>query len=170
MPPTALVLLIGASGSGKSTLAARHFSVDAVISSDRLRGMIGRNESDQRVNEAVFQRLHQWVDDRLRTGALAIVDATNTEWMGRAQLVRIARRYGRPVVAIVLDLPAEICLARNSGRSRTVKASVVRRQVAEIRRDVGSLDLEGFDTVHVLRSAAEADQVGVHIAGGSRRT
>lgn len=167
VPPTALVLLIGAAGSGKSTLAARHFSAEAIVSSDQLRAVIGRDESDQTVNEAVFQRLHQWVDHRLRAGALAIVDATNTEWIGRVELLRIARRYGRPAVALVLDLPAETCMARNWGRSRTVKPSVVRRQVAEIRRDVGRLDLEGFGSVHVLRSTAEIDQVRVRIADGT---
>jgi len=164
LPASALVLLIGASGSGKSTFAAKHFPMDAVVSSDQLRERIAGRESDQRRNETVFQELHRLVDDRLRAGALAVVDATNTDWMGRAELLRIARRYGRPAAAIVLDLPTELCLVRNANRSRMVRAGVVRRQVADIRRDLDRLDLEGFATVHVLHSAVEVDHAQVRFA------
>ncbi|TMB65167.1 MAG: phosphatase, partial [Chloroflexi bacterium] len=52
LPPAALVLLIGASGSGKSTFASRHFDADAVVSSDRLRGLVAGDESDQRATDA----------------------------------------------------------------------------------------------------------------------
>lgn len=166
MPASALVLLIGASGSGKSTFAAKHFPMDAVVSSDQLRGSMTGRESDQRRNESVFQQLHGLVDERLRAGALAVVDATNTDWMGRAELLHIARRYRRPAAAIVLDIPTELCLARNAARARVVQAGVVRRQVADIRRDLDRVDLEGFAAVHVLHSAAEVDQARVRLAGG----
>lgn len=166
LPASALVLLIGASGSGKSTFAARHFPMDVVVSSDQLRGSITGRESDQRRNDTVFQQLHGRVDERLRAGALAVVDATNTDWMGRAELLLIARRYGRPAAAIVLDLPTELCLARNAERDRVVRADVVRRQVADIRRDLDRLDLEGFASVHVLHSAVEVDQARVRLYHG----
>lgn len=163
VPRSALVLLVGASGSGKSTFAARHFPPVAVVSSDRLRGSVSGNESNQGQNEAVFQLLHEWVDQRLRAGALAVVDATNTDWMDRASLLEIARRNQRPAVAIVFDLSVEVCLARNSSRSRTVRPAVVRRQSVAIRRDLGRLDLEGFAMVQILHSPEEVDQVQARI-------
>ena len=47
IPEFALVLLVGASGTGKSTFAARHFLPTEVVSSDRARGWIADDETDQ---------------------------------------------------------------------------------------------------------------------------
>ena len=166
VPATALVLLIGAAGSGKSTFAARHFAPGAVISSDQLRALIGASESDQRANEDVFERLQTFVQDRLAAGVLTVIDATNTDWMRRAELIRMARRYGRQVIAVVFDLPSEICVSRIAARSRTVGAAVVRRQVADVRRDRERLDLEGFAAIYVLASTNQAEHVIVEIKKG----
>src|SRR3979409_707461 len=87
IPAGALVLLIGPSGSGKSTFAARHFCVGAVISSDRLRGLLAGNEADQRVTDAAFRQLDRWVDARLEAGGLALGAATNLDWMRAGDLV-----------------------------------------------------------------------------------
>jgi protein phosphatase len=162
VPNRALVMLIGAAASGKSTFAARHFVADSIVSSDRLRAAVTGPPSD----EVVFAELHRLVEARLDDGLLAVVDATNTDWMWRAQLLADARRYGRPAIAIVFDLPLDICLARNTARSRTVPASVIPRQVADVTRDVERLDLEGFAAVHVLRSVADVDAVALKIEEG----
>jgi predicted kinase len=166
IPAGALVLLIGPSGSGKSTFAARHFDVSAVISSDRLRGLLAGDEAEQRVTDAAFRRLDGWVDARLEAGALAVVDATNLDWMRRGDLVGRARQHGRPSVAIAFDVPLDLCLARSAARHRRVRAGIIRRQHDELRQSLDRLDLEGFHVVHVLRSDAEADRVGVQIEKG----
>lgn len=166
VPDGGLVLLIGASGSGKSTFAARHFDADAVISSDRLRGALAGDETDQRATDAAFRRLDQWLDARLGAGALAVVDATNVEWTRRSELIRRARHHGRPAIAIVFDLPLDLCLARNAARPRTVRAAVIRRQHDGLRRDLDRLDLEGFSAVHLLRTEAQLDQLAVKIEKG----
>jgi protein phosphatase len=166
IPPTALVMLVGAAASGKSTFAARHFAAESVVSSDGLRQALAGDEADQWPNAAVFDRLQQWVDTRLTAGALAVIDATNTDWMWRAELLRLARLQGRPAIAIVFNLPLEVCLARNATRSRTVRASVIRRQVDDVGRDGDRLDLEGFAAIHVFRSVAEVDAVVVKIEKG----
>ena len=114
-------------------------------------------------DDVVFATLHRRVQARLASGLLVVVDATNTDWMWRAQLVADARPYGRPSMAIVFNLPADVCLARNAARARTVPASVIRRQVADVTRDVERLDLEGFAAVHVLGSAADVDAVTLEI-------
>jgi predicted kinase len=158
VPSGALVLLIGASGSGKSTFASRHFDAGAVGSSDRLRGEVRGDEGDQQATDAAFARLHEWLEARLAAGTLAVVDATNVEWMRRAELITRARHHGRPAIAIVLDLPLERCLARNTARPRMVRAAVIRRQHDELRRSLDRLDLEGFSAVHVLRTEAEIER------------
>src|SRR6202165_6135266 len=71
IPAGALFLLIGPSVSGKSTFAARHFDASAVISSDRLRGLLAGDEAEQRVTDAAFKRLDGWVGARLEAGAPA---------------------------------------------------------------------------------------------------
>ena len=162
VPTDALVVLIGAAGSGKSTFAGHHFVPDCVVSSDRLRAEIRGAPSD----DVVFAELHRQVQGRLAGGHLAVVDATNTDWMWRAQLVADARVYRRPAMAIVFNLAAEVCLARNAARALTVPASIIRRQVADVTRDVERLDLEGFAAVHVLRSAADVDAVTLELEEG----
>src|SRR6202165_847210 len=107
IPNAALVLLIGASGSGKSTFAARHFDSDAVVSSDRLRAVVAGDEGDQQATDAAFDWLRAWVDARLAAGSLAVVDATNVEWMRRTELISRARRPGRPSIALALEPPAD---------------------------------------------------------------
>jgi protein phosphatase len=166
VPEAALVLLIGASGSGKSTFAARHFETDTVVSSDRLRGALAGDEADQQATDAAFRRLHEWLDVRLKAGTLAVVDATNVEWMRRAELISRARQHGRPAIAIVLDMPLELCLARNAARRRSVGAAVIRRQHEELRRSLDRLDLEGFSAVHMRRSEAEIERAVVQIEKG----
>src|SRR2546421_12326007 len=110
VPTDALVVLIGAAGSGKSTFAGRHFVSDCVVSSDRLRAEMTGAPTDA----VVFVELHRRVQARLDGGRLAVVDATNTDWMWRAQLVADARANGRPAMAIVFNLPADVCLARHA--------------------------------------------------------
>ncbi len=166
VPPRALVILIGAAGSGKSTFALRHFDAESVVSADGLRRTLSGDESDQRKNRLVFDRLHRWVDARLSAGLLAVVDATNTDWIGRAALIRGARHDQRPAIAIVFDLPLELCLARNAARTRTVRAAVIRRQHDELRRSVDRLDLEGFGAIYILRSELDVEQAVVQIEKG----
>ena len=162
VPAGALVLLIGAAASGKSTFAAAHFVAEAVVSSDALRAQLSEPAPD----DIVFATLHREVQSRLAAGLVTVIDATNIDWMWRAELIADARRYRGLAIAIVFNLPLDVCLARNAARSRKVPASVIRRQVADLTRDVGRLDLEGFAAVHVLRSAADVDVVRVDIKKG----
>jgi protein phosphatase len=166
LPQAALVLLIGASGSGKSTFAARCFAPDAVVASDQLRGLVSGDEGDQQATAAAFGRLHQWLEARLAAGMLAVVDATNTDWMRRADLIGHAARQGRRAIAIAFDLPLELCLLRNAARPRMVRAAVIRRQSEELRRDLHRLDLEGFRAVYVYRTEDEIGKVVVQVEKG----
>jgi protein phosphatase len=162
VPTGALVVLIGAAASGKSTFAAAQFVADCVVSSDRLRAEMTAAPSDN----VVFAELHRRLQARLAAGLVAIVDATNTDWMWRAELLADANRHGRPAIAIVFNLPLDVCLSRNAARSRTVPASVIRRQVADVTRDVDRLDLEGFAAVYVMRSVADVETIALEIEEG----
>ena len=63
LPAPCLVVLVGASSSGKSTWAAHDVSRDSeIVSSDRLRGIVGAGEDDQQAGTAAFSILEQIVD------------------------------------------------------------------------------------------------------------
>lgn len=164
IPDPSLVVLVGAAGAGKSTFAARHFTAEEILSSDAFRAIVGRGESDQAATPTAFAALHRELARRLDAGRLSVVDATNVERHARIALVRRAQDASVAAVAIVLDLPPRLVLARNSARpARIVNPAVVRRHLAILRRaiDRGLFEQEGFDVVYRIREAAEADAVEI---------
>ncbi|MGV9579109.1 polynucleotide kinase-phosphatase [Streptomyces sp. NPDC003509] len=158
-----LVVLVGASGSGKSTFARRHFKPTEIISSDFCRGLVADDENDQSASGDAFDVLHYIAGKRLAAGRLTVVDATNVQPESRKQLVQLARRYDVLPIAIVLDLPEEVCQARNAARPDRagMPRHVVQRHRRELRRSLRGLEREGFRKVHVLRTEEEADTAEV---------
>ncbi|WP_069169287.1 polynucleotide kinase-phosphatase [Streptomyces griseus] len=153
-----LVVLVGASGSGKSTFARQHFRPTEIVSSDFCRGLVADDENDQSASRDAFEVLHYIVGKRLAAGRLTVVDATNVQPESRKQLVRLARQYDVLPIAIVLDLPEEVCRARNSTRPdrADMPRHVVQRHRRELHRSLRGLEREGFRKVHVLRTEEEA--------------
>ncbi|MFI6897068.1 polynucleotide kinase-phosphatase [Streptomyces sp. NPDC050256] len=158
-----LVVLIGASGSGKSTFARGHFKPTEIISSDFCRGLVADDENDQSASRDAFDVLHYIAGKRLAAGRLTVVDATNVQSESRRQLVQLAREHDVLPIAIVLDLPEEVCLARNAGRPdrADMPRHVVQRHRRELRRSLRGLEREGFRKVHILRTEEEAEHAEV---------
>jgi protein phosphatase len=162
IPELCLVVLVGISGSGKSTFARAHFKPTEVISSDFCRGLVADDENDQSATTDAFDVLHYIAGKRLAAGRLTVVDATNVQRDARAPLVALAREHDVLPVAIVLNLPESVCAARNAARpDRDFGAHVLRRQHAELRKSLRSLQREGFRTVHVLGSPDEVAAASV---------
>ncbi len=162
IPDLCLVVLIGASGSGKSTFARKHFLPTQVLSSDYFRGLVADDENDQSASAAAFEALHFVAGKRLDAGRTTVVDATNVQRSDRARLIELAREHDVLPVAIVLDTPEEVCLARNASRpDRDFGAHVVRRHRAALRKSLKHLGKEGFKRVHVLRGQSEVDEAVV---------
>lgn len=158
-----LVVLIGASGSGKSTFARKHFKPTEIVSSDFCRGLVADDENDQSASRDAFDVLHYIAGKRLAAGRLTVVDATNVQAESRKQLVQLAREHDVLPIAVVLDLPEEVCLARNAKRPdrADMPRHVVQRHRRELRRSLRGLEREGFRKVHVLRTEEEADSAEV---------
>jgi len=172
LPADALVLLIGAAGSGKSTLAARLFPSGAILSSDAIRAELTGDQTDQTMNTIVFRILHERADRRLAAGLLTVVDATNVTASARRPLHRLAAVHDRPVVAVVLDLPPALCVARNATRSgRVVPEAAVHRQLRALRHALEREELaaEGLTRMIVLTTPAgiEGLSVGLTKPGGA---
>jgi protein phosphatase len=158
IPKLSIVVLIGPSGSGKSTFARRHFLPTEVLSSDACRGLVSDNENDQEATKDAFAVLHYVAAKRLVRGKLTVVDATNVQPESRAPLVALARQYHCLPVAIVLDVPEDLCHTRNRDRpDRTFGPHVIRQQRSQLKRSLKTLKREGFRYVFVLDSLEEVE-------------
>ena len=158
-----LVVLIGATGSGKSTFAARHFRPTEVLSSDFCRGLVSDDENDQSATTDAFDVLHYIAGKRLAAGRRTVVDATSVQPESRRQLIRLAREHDVLPIAIVLDVPEQVCAERNAARPdrAALPRHVIQRHQRELRRSLRGLEREGFRKVHVLRGTAEIDAAQV---------
>ncbi|GGZ37135.1 polynucleotide kinase-phosphatase [Streptomyces poonensis] len=158
-----LVVLVGASGSGKSTFARRHFRPTEVISSDFCRGLVSDDENDQSATKDAFDVLHYIAGKRLAAGRRTVVDATSVQPDARRQLIDLAKRHDVLPIAIVLDVPEEVCAERNAARAdrADMPRRVVQRHTRELRRSLRHLEREGFRKVHVLRGVEEVENATV---------
>ena len=162
VPDMSLVVLIGASGSGKSTFAHRHFPSTSVLSSDYFRGLVADDENDQSASGDAFDALHYVAGKRLARGRITVIDATNVQPASRASLIKIAREHHVLPIAIVLDMPESLCVARNAARAdRDFGDHVIRRHRGDLKRSLRSLQREGFRRVFVLRTPEEVDAAEV---------
>jgi protein phosphatase len=158
-----LVVLVGASGSGKSTFARRHFRATEVISSDFCRGLVSDDENDQSATRDAFDVLHYIAGKRLAAGRRTVVDATSVQSDARRALIDLARAHDVLPIAVVLDVPEEVCAARNAARTdrADMPRRVIARHIRELRRSLRQLEREGFRKVHVLRGVEEIENATV---------
>jgi protein phosphatase len=160
IPERSLILLIGASGSGKSTFARKHFRPSEIVSSDNCRLMVADDEADQDATADAFDVLRCIAAKRLSRGRLTVIDATNVQPEARQRLLELARQFEFKPVAIVLNLPEEICLAQSTTRpGRIVRADVIRAQLADLRQSLSTLLLEGFYQVHSLTAPEDIEAI-----------
>ncbi|MHC6625755.1 polynucleotide kinase-phosphatase [Streptomyces globosus] len=163
VPDLSLVVLVGATGSGKSTFARKHFRPTEVVSSDLCRGLVSDDENDQSASRDAFDVLHYIAGKRLAAGRLTVIDATSVQPEARRSLVRLAREHDVLPVAIVLDMPEDVCAQRNAARPDRagLPRHVIRRHRRELRRSLRHLEREGFRKVHLLRTPEEAETAEV---------
>jgi protein phosphatase len=156
IPKLSLVVLIGPSGSGKSTFARRHFQPTEILSSDVCRAMVSDDPNNQTVTPEAFALLRYIAGQRLALGKLTVIDATNVQPESRAPWIALALKYHCLPVAIVLNLPEEICAERNRAERRW-GPHVHRNQRTQMRRSLKGLRREGFRQVFILNSVEEVD-------------
>jgi protein phosphatase len=158
IPNLSLVVLIGPSGSGKSTFARKHFLPTEVLSSDYCRGLVSDDENSQAATNDAFQVLHFIASKRLAAGRLTVIDATNVQQESRQPLVALAREFHTLPVAIVFNLPEDVCQQRNHERAdRDFGAHVIRQQRSQLRRSLKALKREGFRHIFVFETPEEVE-------------
>ncbi len=162
LPEFALIVLIGPSGSGKSTFARTHFKPTEVLSSDFCRGLVADDENAQSATNDAFEVLHYIAAKRLANMRLTAIDATNVQPFARKPLIALAREYHVLPVAIVFDLPVEVCYDRNKERvDRDFGRRVIAQQHQQLRRSMRELKSEGFRRIYTLKSEEEAASVTI---------
>ncbi len=154
LPAPCLIVLVGPSGSGKSTWAGGIFTETEIVSSDRLRGMVGAGEDDQLASKTAFSILEQIVEERMGRKLTTVVDTLGFHAESRQRWVGLAHGAGLPAFAIVFDTPPAEVEARNSSRARAISKSVLGRQLSRFRAVRAELEEDGFDQIHVEQQIA----------------
>jgi len=113
-----LYITVGLPGSGKSTYAKNFIKDKDVeyLSSDSLRAIYGKDETDQSVTSIVFGHIKKTVDEFLKDGKNVLVDATSVNRKERSDYINTAKKYGAKVVAIVFKMDRQGLIERNKKR------------------------------------------------------
>lgn len=147
LPAPCVVVLAGPGAAGKSTWAAEHFSPDMIVSSDRLRAVVGAGEDDIAASGDAFALLEEIVTRRVTRGLTTVIDTTGTDAGRRDRWRGLARSHGLACVAVVFDTPAAQCRARNRARTHPVPADALTAQLRAWPAVRDALAGEGFDAV-----------------------
>jgi F420-dependent oxidoreductase-like protein len=148
LPDPCLVVLVGATAAGKSHWAAEWFAPDQVVSSDRLRAVVGLGERDQRAGGDAFEVLELIVAKRMRRRLTTVIDSTGLDPKRRAAWRALGERHGVPVHAVVFAPPEKLVRERNRARAQPVPAKFVTAQLREVAGVEEVLTGEGFAGVH----------------------
>lgn len=147
LPDPCLVVLVGPSGSGKSAWAGEEFGPQQVVSSDRLRALVGEGEHDQRAGTDAFAVLDLVLERRMKRRLFTVVDTLGLDRDRRRAYVALARRRRVPVVAVAFDVPGAECRSRNARRPRPIPSKVLSAQLRSWPDVLAQLPDDGFDAV-----------------------
>src|SRR5581483_9459495 len=128
LPDPCLVVLVGAPGAGKTHWASQWFAAEQIVSSDKLRAVVGLGEHDQRASKDAFAVLDLIVERRLKRKLTTVIDSTALERERRAAYIAKARAAKVPVFAVVFDTPDDVCRARNRQRPQAVPSKILTGQ------------------------------------------
>lgn len=180
-PETSVVIVSGLPGSGKSTLIKR-----AVGNASDSGGPVHRLDSQDarerwarmlpRLPYGLYRPLARaahytalW--RALRSdGSVVVHDCGSLPWV-RRRLARVARRSGRPLHLVLLDVPAQDALAGQAARGRRVTRYAFGRHLRSVRRLISGAENgrppRGCASV-VLLDRRSSDALRVIGFGGTR--
>ena len=147
LPTPCLVVLVGPGASGKSTWAAEHVPPDTVVSSDRLRALVGAGEDDITASADALALVDDVVRMRVGRRLTTVVDTLGLDAVKRARWRALAAEHAMPCVAVAFDTPAAECRARNRLRTKRIPAEALTAQLRTWAATRDRLADEGYDEV-----------------------
>jgi F420-dependent oxidoreductase-like protein len=162
-------VLVGPGASGKSTWAAEHFPADCIVSSDRLRALVGTGEDDIAASTDAFAVLDEVIRRRLARRLTTVIDTLGLDVERRRGWLSLAREYGLPCVAVAFDVPAAECRARNRQRAKRIPADVLSGQLRGFARTREMLPGEGYDDVLTPRAVRVVPEAFMEASAAARR-
>lgn len=151
LPRRTLLVLCGSTGSGKSTFAAQHFPATNIVSSDYCRGLVCDDENEQAFNKDAFDLFYYILRKRMLNGFFCVADSTALKPLARKELRDLSRHYGYYGCLLILVTPPEICIQRNSLRTRQVSESVVNYHASLLPQVFESAPKEGWERIRIVR-------------------
>jgi len=164
IPEFSLILLVGVSGAGKTTFACKNFHPTQVLTSDKFRAMISDNENCMECSRDAFEVLYSITQKRLSRRLLTVIDATNIQDYGRRQLLDFAQEHGAAPVAIVFNIPEDVCIERTLRRTdRPIPLDILQKHFQEFHETLELIPTEGFHSIYILdgQEAAETALVSI---------
>src|ERR1039457_716743 len=126
-----IVVLVGLPGSGKSTYLERLGA--PALSSDRIRGLLADDETDQTIHDRVFPTVRYLLRQRLELGRpVTYIDATNLTPEDRRPFIEMGRSHACFLEAVFFDVPLAVCRERNARRRRVVPEEALAKMAAKL--------------------------------------
>jgi alkanesulfonate monooxygenase SsuD/methylene tetrahydromethanopterin reductase-like flavin-dependent oxidoreductase (luciferase family)/predicted kinase len=147
IPDPALVVLVGPAGSGKTVWASQRYRPQEVVSSDRLRAVVGSGEHDLDASDDAFALLDHIAAARVRRGLTTVIDTLGLEPARRRGYLELARASRLPAVAVLFRTDPAECRRRNRARGQAVPAAALDGQLRRMRDAAGQIPAEGWDLV-----------------------
>lgn len=129
-----LLVLMGLPASGKTALCNFLVKLGAArINRDAIRKRLYGDEAIYGDYKVVNAEYYKELRAALTKGGIVVSDNVNTTVYHRKGTIAAARELGYTDITIVwLDVPLDVCLARNAARERQVKEDVIRSMAADL--------------------------------------
>lgn len=145
-----LFVMTGLPGAGKSTIAKQSFKDIAVIlSSDDYRLRLTGDESDQSINNKVFEELYRDARTHLAAGKNVLIDATNVTYKARKKAIQIGKECHSRIFSVFVYTPIDECIENDAKRDKKVGKDVIEKYLKIFEYPQG---FEGFDGILFIKN------------------
>jgi predicted kinase len=146
-------ILIGAPGSGKTSQTKKISEAEnvVVVEYDDIRAQLWGSAEIQGPWAEIQDRIEDCIADAAEAGRSVCLDGTHYLSEFRKEAVVLLQSYGyQEIEAIVMDSSLEVCLKRNSERSRRVPEYVIKEMHAKLQKSLRGIYDEGFTRIEFV--------------------